>query len=86
MSRRRRPVRRTAEEEKADDEALDWFYRTSEDDLAAYTGKFIVEYRGEIIAVRRTEAPAYAAIDRAGLPKGAAPLVYWVPPPDLILL
>jgi len=81
--RRRIPMRLTAEQEKADEETADWFYRVSEDDLAAYAGKWIVQYRGEILAVGRTED---AALRRAKLPKGAAPLVYWVPPPDLILL
>jgi len=76
-------VRLTAEEERADEETLDWFYQVSDDDLVAYAGKWIVEYRGKILAVGRTEG---TALRRAKLPEGAAPLVYWVPPPDLLIL
>lgn len=81
-----KPVPRTPEEEQADRETMEWFDRVSDDELAAHAGKWIVQYRGKIIAVRRTAAAAYAVIDHANLPKGAAPAVYLVPPPDLVLL
>ncbi len=90
MAGRRRPVRRTAEEEQADRETFAWFDRVSDEELAEYEGKWIVQYRGKIVSVRRSEAAAYASIDRAiqvgKLPEDAVPAVEWIPPPDLILL
>lgn len=78
-----KPVRRTPEEEQADKETMDWFDRVSDDDLAAYAGKVLVQYRGKIMGVGRS---LDVALRRADLPKGAIPFIYWVPRPDEDLL
>lgn len=73
----------------ADRETFGWFDRVSDEELAKYEGKWVLQYRGKVLAVKRSEAAAYAAIrpaiKRGRLPKGAAPLVEFIPPPDFVL-